>query len=62
MGESRTGSLAREGLAALMRMEEALQLLDTCELPIEAAAHLDLAICRLRDNLKQSGIAAPERN
>lgn len=62
MGESRDGSLDREGLAALTRMEEALQLLDTIELPVETAAHLDLAICRLRDAFNNAGIALPDRN
>ena len=62
MGESRAGSLDREGLAALARMEEALQLLDSIELPIETAAHLDLAICRLRDILNNAGIVPPDRN
>jgi hypothetical protein len=62
MGESRDGSLDREGVAALTRMEEALQLLDMIELPVETAAHLDLAICRLRDAFNKAGIVPPERS
>jgi hypothetical protein len=62
MGESRAGSLDREGVAALTRMEEALHLLDSIGVPLETGAHLDLAICRLRDALNNAGIVPPERN
>ena len=48
MNEDQPGRLQREGVSALALMEEALHLLDTCEQSGEAAAHLDLAICRLR--------------
>ena len=51
MSESVSGSLEREGAAALALMEEALELIDRFETPVEIGAHLDLAICRLRDLL-----------
>lgn len=62
MGENRRGSLEREGMAALTLMSQALQLLDTFEQSVEAGAHLDLAISRLRDALKTAGVALPEQN
>ena len=37
--------------AALILMEEAIELLDRSECALDAAAHLDLAICSLRDGL-----------
>ena len=61
MVQSRNGSLDREGVAALTLMEEALQFLDTLELSVETAAHLDLAISLLRDALSKEGILPPER-
>lgn len=54
MADSRRGSLQLEGVAALNHMEQALQLLDTIDLTTEVGAHLDLAICRLRDALESS--------
>ena len=62
MGDSRAGSLGREGVAALERMEEALSLLDTVELPAETAAYLDLAISRLREAISSAGVVPPDRN
>ena len=62
MGDNRAGSLDQEGVAALTRMEEALQLLDTLELPAETAAYLDLAISRLREAILSAGIVPPDRN
>jgi hypothetical protein len=55
MGKSDRGSLEREGLAALEHMETALRLLDTLDLSVEAAGHLDLAIHRLRESLESAG-------
>lgn len=52
MSERSAGVPEREGAAALAYMEKALELLDTLDLGVEAAAHLDLAICRLRDALQ----------
>ena len=49
MSRANAGSLEREGVEALRHMEEALRLIDSAELPVEVGAHLDLAICRLRD-------------
>jgi hypothetical protein len=51
MSESSGGALDRQGIEALAYMEKALELLDTFEPGVEVAAHLDLAICRLRDAL-----------
>jgi hypothetical protein len=48
MMEDDAGRLDREGNSALALMEQALQLLDICDHSGDAAAHLDLAICRLR--------------
>ena len=49
MCEPSSGRLAIEGATALSLMEEALALLDRCDdQAMEVGAHLDLAICRLR--------------
>jgi hypothetical protein len=45
------GDFARDEMAALALMEQALALLDRCDCGLESAPHLDLAICRLRDCL-----------
>ena len=48
---------------ALSYMEAALKLLDKCDAPADIGAHLDMAICRLRDVLSQKGVrrsASPE--
>jgi hypothetical protein len=39
---------------ALRSMEEALRLLDETDCSADVGAHLDLAICRLRDMLPQA--------
>jgi hypothetical protein len=54
MSKNDGGSLEREGVAALAHMEAALTLLDTFDQPIEVAAHLDLAIHRLREALESA--------
>jgi len=54
MSEEGTGTLQSEGVAALTRMEEALELLDRCAASAEIAGHLDLAICRLREAIAQA--------
>lgn len=51
------GRLEDEGPMALALMEQALELLDRCDTGLDAGAHLDLAICRLRAAL-QSGCSA----
>jgi hypothetical protein len=38
---------------ALIIMEDALRLLDEADCPADVGAHLDLAICRLRDGLQE---------
>lgn len=48
--------LQRDGAVALRLMEEALQRLDRCETAFDVGAHLDLAICRLRE-LFDSGLS-----
>jgi hypothetical protein len=58
MSERVTGSLQLEGTAALSLMEHALDLLDRCDVPIDIGAHLDLAICRLREAIHSAGPAA----
>jgi len=53
---------AREGLAsALYQMEQALSLLDTCGAPGDIGAHLDLAMCRLREHLQSVPTTPDER-
>jgi hypothetical protein len=54
MSEEATGTLQSEGVAALTRMEEALELLDRCAASAEIAGHLDLAVCRLREAIAQA--------
>lgn len=54
--------LADEGVDALVRMEDALELLDRCDEAADVGAHLDLAICRLREVLAQMGVTAPPRS
>lgn len=44
---SKTDKLAK----ALSQMESALKLLDQTDAPHDIGAHLDMAICRLRDRL-----------
>lgn len=61
MGKDVSEALQRDGLAALARMQEALELIDRCEGTSEIGAHLDLAICRLRDLIaKHAPKSAPE--
>lgn len=58
MNEPGVGSLQQEGAAALDLMERALELLDNCDGAIDVGAHLDLAICRLRDAIRAAGPSA----
>lgn len=51
MSEAARGSLRDEGAAALNLMERALELLDRCDGAMDVGAHLDLAICRLREEI-----------
>ena len=61
MGKDVSEALERDGLVALARMQEALELIDRCEGTSEIGAHLDLAICRLRDLIaKRAPKSAPE--
>lgn len=46
-----SGSFERDGSEALKLMEKALELLDDCDPAGHVGAHLDLAICLLRDML-----------
>lgn len=55
MGQLKQGTLEEEGAAALKMMEQALELLDCCEDVFDVGAHLDLAICRLRDAMERAG-------
>lgn len=57
MGNAASDRVNADGASALSLMEEALGLLDRCDAAPEIGAHLDLAICRLREIL---GIGATE--
>ena len=50
-----SGSFERDGAEALNLMEQALALLDDCDPAGHVGAHLDLAICRLREMLDPEG-------
>ena len=61
MRKDMSEALHRDGPEALSRMEEALELIDRCDGTAEIGAHLDLAICRLRDLIaKHARRSAPE--
>jgi hypothetical protein len=60
MSGSGGGSLEAEGVEALAYMEKALELLDTFDLDVEVGAHLDLAICRLRDAIQSRATTKPK--
>ena len=61
MGKKMSETLQRDGIEALARMQEALELIDRCDGTAEIGAHLDLAICRLRDLMaKHEPKSAPE--
>ena len=45
-------------LSALGHMETALKLLDEVDAPADIGAHLDLALCRLRERLEKLSSAA----
>jgi len=49
MGESVSDPKKVDMGAALALLEEALRVLDAIDAPAEIGAHVDLAICRLRD-------------
>lgn len=55
MSEPGLGTLQREGAAALSLMERALELLDRCDCAMDVGAHLDLAVCRLREAIHSAG-------
>jgi hypothetical protein len=59
MDRSRSGTLEDEGAAALTLMQEALVLLDRCNDATAVGAHLDLAICRLRDMIASNQKTSP---
>lgn len=44
---------------ALLCMDAALQLLDDANAPAHIGAHLDMAICRLKDSLRRSASEIP---
>lgn len=46
-----TNCFEQDGVEALSLMEEALAILDRTESNLDVGAHLDLAICRLREVL-----------
>ena len=51
MGNAASDQFNADETAALSLMEQALALLDRCDAALEIGAHLDLAICRLREIL-----------
>ena len=55
-----TEGAPHQAVAALALMEQALALLDEIETPTEVAAHLDLAIARLRDALPATSQAGQD--
>ena len=54
MGQSQTKTTDRDAAQALAHLEEALSILDELDIPADVGAHVDLAICRLRDRLEGS--------
>lgn len=52
MGSSLARATSHDELMALTLLEEALAILDGVDAPGEIGAHIDLAICRLRDRLE----------
>jgi len=62
MSESGPDSIANEGATALGLLEEALQILDRFDAPAEIAAHVDLAIERLREILEKTAPLPPRPN
>ena len=58
----RPSALDSEGVVALAHMEQALELLDRCNDAMDVGAHLDLAICRLREIMESKGIAMSPRD
>lgn len=51
MGQSGREASESDAMNALALLEEALSILDQVEAPAEISAHVDLAICRLRERL-----------
>ena len=43
-----------DALSALDHLEKALQILDAVDAPANIGAHVDLAICQLRDALQKA--------
>ena len=62
MSESGPNTIANDGAIALDLLEEALQVLDRFDAPAEIAAHVDLAIERLREILERTAPLAPRPN
>jgi hypothetical protein len=60
MINGKPGQREEEGRAALTLMEQALELLDRCGTSLDAGAHLDLAICRLRERLQPGSGGMPD--
>ena len=45
---------------AMVQLQKALQLLDESDAPADIGAHVDLAICRLGERLKDDGLRPEE--
>lgn len=52
MGDSERKTKKPDAMNALALLEKALTMLDEAEVPADVGAHLDLAICRLRECLR----------
>jgi hypothetical protein len=57
MERIQSGQSEDDGRLALVHMEQALALLDRADCALSVSAHLDLAICRLRDMLPAQSAA-----
>ena len=45
---------------AMIQLQKALELLDEADAPADIGAHVDLAICRLEERLKNEELRAQE--
>lgn len=54
MSQSISESKPADGAAALALLKQALAILDAIEAPGDIGAHVDLAICRLHDQLQRN--------
>lgn len=60
MSKTGRGSFESKGVEALRLMKRALKVVDTLDLDVEVGAHLDLAVCRLRNALRSRRNSEPK--